>query len=68
MPAAKIDVGLTVWPIVFPKKPTLLVGGWSYTDGGGRYGITDANRQAFLDHLQSHYVNAPWATSAVMGD
>jgi hypothetical protein len=57
-----------VWPMEFPKKTTLLLGGWSYTDGGGSYGVTPENRRAFLDHLQSHFVNAPWASAAVMFD
>jgi len=59
-------VSLRVWPLDFPEKTTLWLGGWSYTDGAARYGVTPENRAAFLEHLQSHHVNAPWATSGVM--
>ena len=61
-----IPLRLKVWPLEFPRQTTLLLGGWSYTDGPGAYGITDKNRPAFLKHLQERFVNAPWATGAVM--
>jgi len=64
--AVATPVSLRVWPLVFPEKTTLWVGGWSYTDGSARYGVTPENREAFLEHLRSHHVNAPWATSGVM--
>lgn len=57
-----VDLG----PFDFPRQTTLHIGGWSYTNGGGTYGITADNLQEFLRHIQSHFVNAPWATSAVM--
>jgi hypothetical protein len=59
-------VRLRVWPLDFPAKTTLWLGGWSYTNGGGSYGVTPENRQAFLEHLQSRFVNAPWASASVM--
>jgi len=62
----RIPVRLTVYPFDFPKKTSLLLGGWSYTNGGGRYGITPQNRDALVKHLQSCHVNAPWATAGVM--
>ena len=61
-----VPVRLRVWPLEFPKRTTLYLGGWSYTNGGGAYGITSTNRKQFLDHLRQRFVNAPWATSAVM--
>ncbi|NOX55066.1 MAG: discoidin domain-containing protein [Planctomycetes bacterium] len=61
-----VPVRLRVWPLDFPKQTTLWVGGWSYTDGAGSYGITPQNRDEFLKHLQEHFVNAPWATAAVL--
>lgn len=61
-----IDVRLRVYPVRFPARTSLLVGGWSYTNGPGRYGITPENRRALLAELQSHHVNAPWASSRVM--
>lgn len=59
-------VRLRVWPLDFPKKTTLYLGGWSYTNGKGSYGVTAENRPAFLAHLQSRFVNAPWAQGSVM--
>jgi len=61
-----VPLRLRVWPFDFPAQTTLWLGGWSYTDGRGAYGITPQNRQAFLKHLQDHFVNAPWATAAVL--
>lgn len=62
----KIPVTLTVYPVDFPSKTTLELGGWSYTNGRGAYGMTEKNRLAFLRHLQEHFVNAPWANSGVL--
>ncbi len=64
--AVPIPVRLHVWPLAFPAATTLQVGGWSYTDGNARYGVTPKNRAAFLAHLRAHCVNSPWATSGVM--
>ncbi len=64
----QIPLGLHVYPIRFPQQPTLLLGGWSYTNGGGSYGITEENRRALLEHLQQRFVNAPWATGGVMSN
>lgn len=61
-----LPLHLRVWPMEFPKTPTLLVGGWSYTNGRGQYGITPENREPLLKHLQDHFVNCPWAGAAVM--
>jgi hypothetical protein len=58
---------MTVYPFEFPEETTLLLGGWSYTNGGGSYGITAENRPAFLKHMHEHYVNCPWATRGVLG-
>lgn len=57
---------LTVWPLDFPAKTALYLGGWSYTNGKGAYGVTAENRPAFLEHLQSHFVNAPWTRGSAM--
>ncbi|MCR4415863.1 MAG: discoidin domain-containing protein, partial [Thermoguttaceae bacterium] len=61
----RVPIGLRVWPFDFPRRTTLLVGGWSYTDGD-TYGVTAANREAFLKHLHERFVNTPWATAAVL--
>jgi F5/8 type C domain-containing protein len=61
----EIPVCMRVWPFEFPERTTLLLGGWSYTDGN-LYGVTSGNREAFVKHLRGHFVNSPWATSGVM--
>jgi hypothetical protein len=62
----RVPIMLRVWPLDFPKQTTLWLGGWSYTNGRGSYGLTPQNRRQFVKHLQSHFVNAPWATGSVM--
>jgi hypothetical protein len=64
--ALSIPIRLQVYPLSFPAKTTLCVGGWSYTDGEGTYGITPQNHKALVEHLRSRFVNAPWATAQVM--
>jgi hypothetical protein len=61
-----IPLSLHIFPIKFPEKPSLLVGGWSYTNGNGRYSVTLKNRPEFLKHLQERFVNAPWAAPSVL--
>jgi hypothetical protein len=64
--ALTVPLQLNVYPIDFPKKTSLWLGGWSYTNGRGAYGLTPENRAAFVQHLQQRYVNAPWATRSVL--
>jgi len=63
-----VPLRVHIYPLRFPDETTLLVGGWDYTNAQSMYGITPKNRQAVIGHLQDHYVNAPWATSAAMTD
>ncbi len=62
--SAEVPFRLRVYPLRFPDETTLLVGGWSYTDSEATYGITPENRMAVIEHLQEHFVNAPWATGS----
>ncbi|MEN6304677.1 MAG: hypothetical protein ABFD96_18240 [Armatimonadia bacterium] len=62
----RVPVTVRVFDLQFPAQPRLHVGGWDYTDGN-LYGVTPQNRAAFLAHLQSRFVDSPWATSGVMG-
>jgi len=61
-----VPIEVRVQPLRFPDRPTLNLGGWSYTNAPGGRGVTVENRDALVRHLQEHYVNAPWATSGVM--
>lgn len=61
-----LPFSLRVYPFTFPKRTSLLVGGWSYTDGPGLYGITPVNHAELVRHLREHFVNAPWATANVL--
>lgn len=60
--AAQVPISLRIYPLRFPDETTLLVGGWSYLDLPNYYGGTPENRDALVQHLREHYVNAPWAT------
>ena len=62
----RVPVRLKVYPLRMPDTKTLRLGGWSYTNGKGSYGVTPANRDAFIAHMRARHVNAPWATSAAM--
>ena len=61
-----VPLRLVVYPLRFPDRTTLCVGGWDYTDADAMYGITPQNKAAVVEHLQEHCVNTPWATSSVM--
>ena len=64
----QVPLKFTVYPLGFPDEPSLLVGGWSYTNSESVYGVTPQNRMALIAHLQEHFVNAPWASSSALGD
>lgn len=57
---------LQLFPMSFPERPSLHLGGWDYTDGI-RYGVTEANRNLIAAHLQKRFVDSPWASSSVLG-
>ncbi|MBM3501986.1 MAG: discoidin domain-containing protein, partial [Armatimonadetes bacterium] len=63
---ARVALRLTVSRLALPAEATLLLGGWDYSDGVGTYGVTAENREAFIEYLQDHRVNVPWATGGVM--
>lgn len=64
--AEDVPLALTVYPIRFPDNPSLKFGGWDYTDRPNMYQVTPENRASLIAHLREHYVDSPWATSAVM--
>lgn len=61
-----VPVRLHVYPLRFPDETSLCVGGWSYSNCDTQYGLNPRNREALVAHLQAHFVNAPWATSAAL--
>ncbi len=62
--ATDVPVRLRVYPLRFPDRTTLHVGGWSDTNNKRGYGLTLDNYEALEAYLQEHYVNAPWASGA----
>ncbi|MBT3377965.1 MAG: hypothetical protein HN742_01355 [Lentisphaerae bacterium] len=61
-----VPVALRVFDVDFPTAPRLHVGGWDYTNST-LYGVTAANKDALVAHLQDRYVDSPWATSDILG-
>ncbi len=62
----RFPVEMRVYPFEFPARPTLHFGGWDYSNGSGSRGVTLDNMAQFIAHCREHYVDSPWATSAVM--
>jgi hypothetical protein len=62
----RIPIHLDVYPLQFPAKTTLWLGGWDYSDRREMYGLTPENHRQFVEQLQRHFVNAPWATAQVL--
>ena len=61
----RVPLTVRVFDLQFPARPRLHVGGWDYTDGN-LFGVTPQNRAAFIAHLQSRFVDSPWATSGTL--
>ncbi len=62
----RLPLEVKISPLRFPAAPALHVGGWDYTDADARYEITPLNRDAVIAHLRAHFVDSPWAGSAVL--
>ncbi len=63
---AAFPVRLRISSLRFPDQPTLSLGGWDNTDMEESLGLTLHNRDQFVAHLRSHYVDAPWGTAHSM--
>lgn len=57
---------LKIYPLTFPKRPSLHLGGWDYSDSTKGRDVTEANRDALIRQLTDHFVDSPWGTSGVM--
>ena len=62
----EVPLSVRVSPVTFPGRPSLHLGGWDYTDAEQMFDITPANRAAVIAHLREHFVDSPWAVSAVL--
>ena len=60
-----VPLTLVVYPFVFPEQPTMSLGGWDYTNGGGKYYRAPGNLESLMKNLREHYVDTPWGTGAV---
>jgi len=63
-----VPLTLRVAPLRFPDETALRLGGWSYTNEERMYGATPQNREALVQLLREHHVNAPWATRSALPD
>ncbi len=61
-----VPMSLKVYPLEFPDKPRLHLGGWDYTNEDRTYDVTPENREALIKSLREHYVDTPWATGSVL--
>lgn len=48
------------------ERPRLSLGMWDHTDGNGEYGVTEKNVKSAIALMQSHFVDTPWASGAVL--
>jgi len=60
-----LPLSLRVYPLDFPARPSIHIGGWDYNNGPGTYEATPANQAALIRTLTANYVDTPWATSGV---
>lgn len=64
--AMEIPLTVRVSPLSFPAQPALHLGGWDYTNQDKGRDANPTNREALIAHLREHFVDSPWATSAVL--
>jgi hypothetical protein len=62
-----IPIRLEIYPLTFPAKPTLHLGGWDYTNESSYIGMNPSNKMAFIANLQEHYVDISWSASLPKG-
>ena len=56
-----------LYPLAFPEKQSLHLGGWDYTDEVGKTNfVTKQNQLLIVRHLREHFVDSPWGTPRIL--
>lgn len=63
---AAADLSLRVTNVTLPAEQTLILGGWDYSDCGGRYNVNKTNIESFVKTIQAYGVNGPWSDPPVV--
>jgi len=59
----RFPLHMHLYPLDFPEKQSLHLGGWDYTDEIAEFlAVTDQNRLELIAHLREHFVDSPWGT------
>ena len=57
----RFPLRMHLYPLDFPQKQSLHLGGWDYTDEFGEYqSVTERNRPLIIQHLRERFVDSPW--------
>ena len=59
----RFPLRMHLYPLDFPEKQSLHLGGWDYTDEFGTYhAVTERNRPLIIQHLRERFVDSPWGS------
>ncbi len=59
----RFPLRMHLYPLDFPLKQSLHLGGWDYTDEFNKYqSVTEQNRSLIIEHLREHLVDSPWGS------
>ena len=59
----RLPLRMHLYPLDFPEKQSLHLGGWDYTDEFGEYhSVTEQNRPLIIQHLRERLVDSPWGS------
>ncbi len=61
-----LPLTVQVYPLRFPDRPTLHLGGWDYTNVMKYYEVTEKNRAALVAMLREYFVDSPWAVNTAL--
>ena len=63
----RFPLHMHLYPLDFPEKRSLHLGGWDYTDKIGHHSmVTEKNRSVLIQHLRERFVDSPWGTPRVL--